>query len=35
MGSDANHPVTTVIGWAVAALVSVLNIVLICLTVAG
>ena len=35
MGSDANHPVTTVIGWAVAVLVSVLNIVLICLTVAG
>ena len=35
MGSDTNHPVTTVIGWAVAALVSVLNIVLICLTVAG
>ncbi len=35
MGSDANHPVTTVIGWAVAALVSVLNIVLIYLTVTG
>ncbi len=35
MGSDTNHPVTTAIGWAVAALVSVLNIVLICLTVAG
>ncbi|MDT5259514.1 MAG: manganese transport protein [Mycobacterium sp.] len=35
MGSDANHPVTTVIGWAVAAMVSVLNIVLIYLTVTG
>jgi manganese transport protein len=35
MGSDANHPVTTVIGWAVAMMVSVLNIVLIYLTVTG
>jgi len=35
MGGDANHPVTTVIGWAVAAMVSVLNIVLIYLTVTG
>jgi manganese transport protein len=35
MGSDANHPVTTVIGWAVAVMVSVLNVVLIYLTVAG
>jgi manganese transport protein len=35
MGSDANHPVTTVIGWAVAVMVSVLNIVLIYLTVTG
>lgn len=35
MGSDANHPVTTVIGWAVAVLISLLNIVLIYLTVAG
>jgi manganese transport protein len=35
MGIDANHPVTTVIGWAVAAMVSVLNIVLIYLTVTG
>jgi manganese transport protein len=35
MGSDANHPVTTVIGWAVAAMVSVLNVVLIYLTVTG
>ncbi len=35
MGNDANHPVTTVIGWAVAVLVSLLNMVLIYLTVAG
>ncbi|WP_407685103.1 Nramp family divalent metal transporter [Mycobacterium sp. HUMS_1102779] len=35
MGSDANHPVTTVIGWAVAVMVSLLNVVLIWLTVAG
>jgi manganese transport protein len=33
MGVDTNHPVTTVIGWAVALLVSVLNVVLIYLTV--
>lgn len=35
MGDDTNHPVTTVIGWAVAALVSMLNVVLIYLTVKG
>jgi manganese transport protein len=35
MGSDANHPVTTVIGWAVALLVSMLNVVLIYLTLKG
>ncbi|OBI42622.1 Nramp family divalent metal transporter [Mycobacterium sp. E796] len=35
MGTDANHPVTTVIGWAVAVMVSLLNVVLIYLTVAG
>ncbi|HEV7581853.1 MAG TPA: Nramp family divalent metal transporter [Mycobacterium sp.] len=35
MGIDTNHPVTTVIGWAVAILVSVLNVVLIYLTVKG
>ncbi|OBG24952.1 divalent metal cation transporter [Mycobacterium sp. 852002-51057_SCH5723018] len=34
MGRDANHPVTTVIGWAVAVMISVLNVVLICLTLA-
>lgn len=35
MGSDANHPVTTAIGWAVAVTVSLLNLVLICLTLTG
>lgn len=35
MGSDVNHPITTVIGWAIALLVSVLNMVLIYLTVKG
>ncbi|MDT5114898.1 MAG: manganese transport protein [Mycobacterium sp.] len=35
MGIDTNHPVTTVIGWAVAILVSVLNVVLIYLTLKG
>lgn len=35
MGDDANHRVTTALGWAVAALISVLNVVLIYLTVTG
>jgi manganese transport protein len=35
MGDDANHPVTTVLGWGVASLVSLLNVVLIYLTVTG
>jgi manganese transport protein len=35
MGSDTNHPVTTVVGWAVAIMVSLLNMVLICLMVTG
>ena len=35
MGNEANHPVTTVVGWAVAILISVLNVVLIYLTVVG
>jgi manganese transport protein len=35
MGSDTNHRVTTVIGWAVGILVSLLNMVLICLTAVG
>jgi manganese transport protein len=35
MGTDTNHTVTTVVGWAVAVLVSLLNIVLIYLTVTG
>jgi manganese transport protein len=32
MGSDTNHPITTMFGWAVGLLVSVLNVVLIYLT---
>jgi manganese transport protein len=35
MGEDANHRVTTLLGWLVAALISVLNVVLIYLTVRG
>ncbi|WP_420866113.1 Nramp family divalent metal transporter [Mycobacterium alsense] len=35
MGSDANHPVTTGLGWAVAVMVSLLNVMLIWLTIAG
>lgn len=35
MGSDTNHPVTTVVGWAVGVMVSLLNVVLIYLTVTG
>jgi manganese transport protein len=35
MGEDTNHPVTTIAGWAVAALISLLNVVLIYLTVTG
>jgi manganese transport protein len=35
MGSDVNHPVTTVVGWAVAVMVTLLNVVLIYLTVAA
>jgi len=35
MGADANHPITTVVGWAVAVGVCLLNIVLIYLTVTG
>ncbi len=35
MGSDTNHPLTTVIGWGVALLISLLNVVLIYLTVTG
>jgi manganese transport protein len=35
MRGDTNHPVTTVVGWGVAVLVSLLNVVLICLTVTG
>ena len=35
MGEDTNHRVTAALGWAVAALISVLNVVLIYLTVRG
>jgi manganese transport protein len=35
MGDDINHRLTTALGWAVAVLISVLNVVLICLTVRG
>ena len=35
MGEDTNHRVTTALGWAVATLISLLNVVLIYLTVAG
>jgi len=35
MGDDVNHPVTTMLGWAVAAVITVLNVVLIYLTVTG
>ncbi len=35
MGDDTNHRVTTALGWVVAALITLLNVVLIYLTVAG
>ncbi len=35
MGVDVNHRVTTVVGWTVAAVISLLNVVLIYLTVTG
>ncbi|MCT7657463.1 Nramp family divalent metal transporter [Mycobacterium deserti] len=35
MGDDVNHRVTTALGWTVAVLISLLNVVLIYLTVAG
>jgi manganese transport protein len=35
MGGDVNHRVTTVLGWTVAAVISLLNVVLIYLTVTG
>ena len=35
MGADTNHRVTTVLGWMVAAVISVLNVALIYLTVTG
>jgi manganese transport protein len=35
MGADANHPVTTAVGWAVGLMITLLNVVLIYLTVKG
>ena len=35
MGEDTNHRITTALGWTVATLISLLNVVLIYLTVAG
>ncbi|MCV7196449.1 Nramp family divalent metal transporter [Mycobacterium angelicum] len=35
MGSDINHRITTVVGWVVAVMISLLNVVLIFLTVTG
>jgi manganese transport protein len=35
MGEDTNHRVTTALGWGVAALISVLNVVLVYLTLRG
>jgi manganese transport protein len=35
MGSDTNYRATTVVGWVVGVMISLLNVVLIYLTVAG
>ncbi len=35
MGVDANHRVTTGVGWAIGVLISLLNVALICLTISG
>ena len=35
MGEDTNHRVTTALGWTVAGVISLLNVVLIYLTVKG
>jgi manganese transport protein len=35
MGDDVNHRVTTALGWTVAGVIIVLNVVLIYLTVTG
>ena len=35
MGGDTNHRVTTALGWVVAGLIIVLNVILIYLIVAG
>jgi manganese transport protein len=35
MGDDTNHRITTALGWIVAGMITVLNVVLIYLIVAG
>jgi manganese transport protein len=35
MGADANHRITTILGWGVGILISLLNMVLVWLTVTG
>jgi manganese transport protein len=35
MGIDANHRVTTAVGWVIGVMISLLNVVLIYLTVAS
>jgi manganese transport protein len=35
MGTDINHRVTTALGWLVAGVITVLNVVLIYLTIRG
>jgi len=35
MGIDVNHRVTTAVGWVIGAMISLLNVVLIYLTVSG
>ncbi|OBB57372.1 hypothetical protein A6B34_05515 [Mycolicibacterium monacense] len=35
MGDDVNHRITTTLGWVVAGLISLLNVVLVYLTVTG
>lgn len=35
MGGDTNHPATTIVGWCVGVMISLLNVVLIWLTVTG
>jgi manganese transport protein len=35
MGTDTNHRVTTAVGWAIGTLISLLNVVLIYLTISA